>query len=423
MADINILGIPQIPLGYQKKGKDFMVHDVASPLATSTKMIKFEEFLSTKVTYQELVNMISSSSLIEGMYYLILDFQTVYDQPDFDINGDAKTTVITKTAPTIEQIWVYALSSNQITDRAYSATYPNDAIKYDWTYNATEVNGSPAKGRISERIDEYGNRTDYDHRTILFKRYDNGSGVFNQYKDNGNASQEILTFGNSYPNVAINNNYIGDYRKYSQLFGEAFLLANNVINGTQISINTIGDYSLNNTIGDNFVSNKLFSGFYGNVVGSDFSYNVANNFFYQNVIGNGFGGGANNLGNLINYEFSNNIVGNNFALNEITSHTSNNTIGNDFILNKISINNCVIGNNFTYNKGSIGQCNTPIFDFSNINNCDFGYFDAGALLNGITTLNHPEIYGLGSKSIIIDNTNVYHTKYFNGTAEIYSIIN
>ena len=43
MADINILGVPQIPIGYQKRGKDFMVHDVASPLSTSTKMIKFED--------------------------------------------------------------------------------------------------------------------------------------------------------------------------------------------------------------------------------------------------------------------------------------------------------------------------------------------------------------------------------------------
>jgi predicted esterase len=54
---------------------------------------------------------------------------------------------------------------------------------------------APAKGRISERIDENNNRTDYDHREIKFIRYDNGAVVcLHVINDNGNASGEFLTF-------------------------------------------------------------------------------------------------------------------------------------------------------------------------------------------------------------------------------------
>jgi hypothetical protein len=182
MADLTVFPIPQIPNGYNKLGKKLMIHDLTEPEATSTKLINFENILSTSVTYTELVNLINTSTLIVGGTYIIIDFQTVYDQMDFDAGGSLKPTLVTKTGAT-EQIWVLALAPNQIASQAYSATYPNDQIQYDWTYNATFVNGSPAKGRISERIDENNNRTDYDHREIKFIRYDNGTIVLFMVKD------------------------------------------------------------------------------------------------------------------------------------------------------------------------------------------------------------------------------------------------
>jgi len=253
MADLTVFPIPLIPNGYNKLGKKLMIHDLSQPESTSTKLINFENILSTSVTYSELTNLITNNLLIEGGFYLLTDFVTIYDQPDYDVNGNPKPIVVTKTAPNIEKIWVLALSSNQIADRAYSATFPKDQIKYDWTYNTTEINLSPAKGRISERIDDKGNRTDYDHREILFKRYDDGTGLFNQWKDNGNASQEFLTFSSG-----SSNNYIGDFKQYGVFLGINFYLSNNIFTQTALQ-NKLGLLNINNT----FTINTMVSTYLG----------------------------------------------------------------------------------------------------------------------------------------------------------------
>jgi hypothetical protein len=87
-------------------------------------------------------------------------------------------------------------------------------IQYDWTYNTTFVNGSPAKGRISERIDENNNRTDYDHREIKFIRYDDGAGNFTVINDNGNASGEFLTFVQNFTGGIVKDNWLRRFLFY-----------------------------------------------------------------------------------------------------------------------------------------------------------------------------------------------------------------
>ena len=126
---------------------------------------------TVSVTYSELYNMVTGSSLNAGVFYLITDFQTCYDQPDFDYNGNPITGVNTYHVATIDPILVLATSENTLSPNAYQPSYPNDKIQYDVNWNVTEATASPAKGRITERIDEFNNRTDYDHRTVLFKRY------------------------------------------------------------------------------------------------------------------------------------------------------------------------------------------------------------------------------------------------------------
>ena len=100
MADLTVFPIPQIPNGYNKLGKKLMIHDLTEPEATSTKLINFENLLTTSVTYAELVNLITNNLLIEGGFYLLTDFQTVYDQMDFDNTGTLKGTLTTKTGAT-----------------------------------------------------------------------------------------------------------------------------------------------------------------------------------------------------------------------------------------------------------------------------------------------------------------------------------
>ncbi len=143
---------------------------------TETFKIQKEDFISglsnnIEVTYSELVDKITGETLNIGGYYIITDFKTCYDQPDYDYNQNAITSGIYKDDTTIQPIIVFATSSNTISDVAYQPSYPNDRIRYDWTFSATERTSGVSYGRISERIDEFSNRTDYDHRTILFKRY------------------------------------------------------------------------------------------------------------------------------------------------------------------------------------------------------------------------------------------------------------
>lgn len=122
------------------------------------------------VTYNGLTTLINTSGLTAGDYYLITDFRTCYDQPDFDYNNNPITSGNYKQGP-IEPLIVLAISINKISNNAYQPAYPNDKITYDWAWNITEVTSGATYGRITERIDEFNNRTDYDHRNILFKRY------------------------------------------------------------------------------------------------------------------------------------------------------------------------------------------------------------------------------------------------------------
>ena len=123
-----------------------------------------------QVTYSELETIIGPASLTPGYYYLITDFKTCYDQPDYDINGNAITGDNYRDSD-VHPLMVLAISNDKLAVDAYQPDYPKDKIKYDFTWNQTEVSGGTAYGRITERIDEFNNRTDYDHRNVRFKRY------------------------------------------------------------------------------------------------------------------------------------------------------------------------------------------------------------------------------------------------------------
>jgi len=122
-------------------------------------------------TYSNLYSLYTSGGFATGSYYYINDFQTIYEQPDFYFDDKPKT-VLSLTSSTSYPIVVLATSKNTLAIDAYQPDYPKDKIKYDFTWNETEF-GNSAKGRITERIDTDGNRTDYDHRDIKFKRYQN----------------------------------------------------------------------------------------------------------------------------------------------------------------------------------------------------------------------------------------------------------
>ena len=142
-----------------------LIDDEGNWYGTGTSLIS--------TTYSELKSLYDAGSLQAGSHYLISDFKNCYDQPDYDLGGNSITTGNYKTDGETSPIIVFATAANKLAANAFQLDFPKDSIKYDITFNETEVTNSPARGRITERIDEWGNRTDYDHRAILFRRYDN----------------------------------------------------------------------------------------------------------------------------------------------------------------------------------------------------------------------------------------------------------
>ena len=189
------------------------------------------------VSYTQLSSLIGSSALVPGQTYLINDFKSIYDQPDYDSSAVAKSTVVTKTSGTTEPIIVTSLTSNTLSSSATSTLYPTDKLSYNFSFTTTEIMGATAKGRITERIDSNGNRTGYDHRFILFKRYEttNGSGIYDNFRDTGFGHTESSTFGTS-----CFDNYIGDN------LDSGFLLINSIF-GNNCHSNAFGNTFLNNT--------------------------------------------------------------------------------------------------------------------------------------------------------------------------------
>ena len=126
----------------------------------------------TEVTYSELTGLIATVGLVPGTFYMITDFQTCYDQPNFDWNGNTIENEDTYKTGNTESLMVLALAADRISTTAYSPEYPSDKIQYDISWNQTEVTNGAAKGRITERIDEKNNRADYDFRNVQFIRHE-----------------------------------------------------------------------------------------------------------------------------------------------------------------------------------------------------------------------------------------------------------
>ena len=363
-------------------------------ISIKTLMDSVDILDTATITYADFYTAITGGNLVVGKTYIIMDFQTVYDQMDFDNTGALKPTLVTKTGAT-EQIWVLALSNNQIASQAYSATYPNDKIQYDWTYNTTLVNSSPAKGRISERIDENNNRTDYDHREIKFIRYDDGAGNFTQINDSGRTSQEFLTFVQNFTGGVVKDNWLGDFYSVGALVGQEY--ANNVFHGGFIiSNNTSALFYNNNFSGE--VNNNTFNGsvytntFSGDVYNNTFGY-VNNNTFSGEVYNNTFSGYVNN--------------------NTFSGYVNNNTFSGEVYNNTFS-------GNVSHNTFS-GNVNTSTFTYTG----NLQYVTIADVLQSktIDDVTYPFLFNTDYKKEILQASNgSNYIRYFDGTNDVNTLI-
>ena len=354
-----------------------------------------------ETTYSELQDMVNGGGLIAGTYYTITDFRTCYDQPDYDYNRAPITGDNYKEGP-IEPIIVFATSANTLSTTAYQPAYPNDRIQYDVYFSQTERTSGAAYGRITERIDEFNNRTDYDHRTILFKRYryyeinfDNPYQGTVQVSSVSPTEMVVSGTGTNFLSISLNTKVgfdttSNDYKVYeitnvvsdtemtitgftsiSLSSGSKMFFAdwdeyssyyqNNVddpslfqeyytFDGTDNFNNYIGNHAnlyqwnendfilANNVFHTRFIGNKFGDECYNNTFFDDCENNVVGNYFYNNITDDDFDG------NLIGNYFYNNRTTSNFQYNRIGENFNNNYI----VQNSFYRNN--IGNGFEYNQ-------------------------------------------------------------------------
>jgi len=357
-----------------------------------TYHIAFSGINYSQATYSGLTIGANTSSLVVGQYYLMTDFQTCYDQPNYNNEGAAILTGNYKTGTT-EPILLLAISANEFSPTVYSILYPKDKITYDFTWSSTEVTGSPAKGRITERIDEKNNRADYDFRAVQFIRY---QAFFSEDHYNGTVS--IDGSGNV---VGVGTDFVSTF-SVGQILGIHSPNSNLIGGFAYYEILTIPSVSGMTVTGTTFYpqTNVFYSRGRGGALRSPFKCNVQTESytgfteyytFNANQNFNTYLGDNQNYSNFIlsnnvflsgNYEdmtFGGNVVGNTFdnfmtsttcapffQYNIITNNFDRNTIGPDFTFNFIDCDfqgNTVVGN-FEYNM--LGDYNGQDFDFNQV---------------------------------------------------------
>lgn len=374
-------------------------------LSGETYHITFSAVNYTELTYSDLYTGAQLGELSPGHFYLMTDFQTIYDQPNFDNLRDPIFTGNYMTGST-EPILLLATSTTGFSPTVYSTLHPKDKITYDITWNLTEVTDSPAKGRITERIDSLNNRTDYDHRSILFKRYEGYS--YNESSPlgglvgiSGVTGTTAVLYGNT--GTTFNSDFsTGSILAVNNLtpkFFEVISVESNslaIISGVTISNTTdslyyfastdgvmsyyqpnirqneVSEYTtfsdttaINNYIGNYanlysfegnpfILANNVFldGSHINNTIGNNSYNNTFNDDCDSNQIGDSF------YNNSTNDDFDGNIIGDNFYNNYITSNFNNNRIGSDFngnILLGGSFYRNNIGNDFSNNVWTNGD--------------------------------------------------------------------
>ena len=341
----------------------------------------------TSILYADLHYAHTYGNLIPGMFYLITDYETCYDRPNYNTYGDAETFNCYVASEVVEPLLVLATSATTLAAEAYSLTYPNDKIKYDITFIATEVSGNPAKGRITERIDEKNNRADYDFRNVTFFRYE---GYFCETLEDGtiNVDGSSVTGINTYfTNTFSVGDILGVYNNNAPFASFYFYEITNIIDDNNMTISGVNTFYQESAVYSRGISFGNKSPFPSNVPSStanvmtfytfdDNSYNtylgdnvnydmfiLSNNVFFSGTYRNNTFGG-NCVGNTFDDDMDSNTIGSYFKFNIMTNDFDRNTIGNYMERNMIDcdMESNRIGNYFQNNM--IGDDDGNDFDFN-----------------------------------------------------------
>ena len=273
--------------------------------------------------YEDLKALRDDGELIAGEKYVLTDYQTVYRQNRGGIFVDKVSAV--------EPLILTAVSTNEFSQVAYSPSFPQDTIWYNFDnvlspdnaslfYNSLDRISKGFKGIIIRRIDTQKNIDySYDWRTMKWWR----------------ESNEVLTFSD----LTSTYNVVSGSNCYDNVFS-SYCYGNTL--GSSCSSNTFGNYCFGNTLGsschDNIFdngcsSNTLGSGCYSNTFGNYCSNNIFDSSCYNNTFGsycyhNTFSGYCygNTFDNYLKYAdvksgFGNATVTNTAIYNKAYNHT------------------------------------------------------------------------------------------------------
>ena len=236
--------------------------DIASGGGNSNPLIE--------VTYDELLNLKNTSSLVKGQNYLLTDYETTYIQP---------VTNVSKSSGVIEPLIITATDVNKLHNQCKSTLYPQDIVFYEITGDIGNGYGTEGftKGKIYRRIDTLRNNdigTDWRH--VKYDRNGVDKLLFEDYTGCYNNDIKTYFLFNMVVGKIFQNNIIGNFSK-NNTFG--FTCTNNKI-GDSFTGNTLGNYFQNNTIGNNFQNNNIGRGFYNN--GTSTTPFLSNNTEFRN---------------------------------------------------------------------------------------------------------------------------------------------
>jgi len=379
----------------------------------NTYHISFSSITYNEGTYSQFVAEANNGALTPGRFYLMTDYQTCYDQPNYDFSGGSITTGNYKTGTT-EPLLLMAMSTTGFSPTVYSELYPTDIITYDINWDTTEVTNSPAKGIITYRKDNQGNAFDYDFRGVVFKRYD---AYFSERLYDGivsiNSQGVVTGTTTSFTNftvgdiVGILNNNIGlqddliTYYEIVSISGDTSMVVTGETIYTQSNVRLVDanilvgmSWKQNNIISNTnsyeYPTFEYYNGAFNNVSINNLTQNqfeedtflLPNNVFRStdeefpsNYIDNLFGSTFRNNtfnddcdSNIIRDDFYNNIITNDFDHNTINDTFRDNIIDCDFTHNII---------NGTFYSNHFGDEDGQDFDFNIIDGSFYENFFTG----------------------------------------------
>ena len=350
--------------------------------------------LIIEVTYSELLNLISSNSLVQDTNYLITDFKTVHYIQYSGSLGNEEIHV-GNTEPMI----VTAVSNNELYHEIVSTIYPEDKITWKPIFNDREYDAvlGQSTGVITSRYDtNFKIGRDYDWRNVIFRRWEltTGIGDFLSYTDTGFAYQDFPPF----VALASTDSEVVSPLLFASDLGIPYQLDNIVFMGScsQNFINrgygcTFTDTVFNNKIGiitDILLQDMMFDNNFGEYSSNSVQGDIRENNI-QLVSNNNISGHfRNNL--FANFE-DNTINGD--VLNNIGTDWNNNTIGGS-VYNNLFANfeNNTITNNVSDNIGANWHDNTiggNVLD-NNINSFISCSFSGGIVYNNIQRFENSE---------------------------------